>query len=426
MVVRDAAKRMTGLVSCLASGFCRPFRNVCGVLIVSLLGLPVLGFQARQAHDDASASGEATFAATSAKADAARDANRLEEAESLYKKALALRPDWSEGWWSLGTIEYDRSAYADAVYAFEKLTALVPKNGNAYVMFGLSEFELGRDVPALQHLEKGASLGLDQNINLRYVALYHVGIVRQRLGRFQAAQETLEQLCLQGVQSDALASTLGMVLLRMRSKEPPPPGSQDAEVVTRVGHAGCLAGQKKFDEAKKELTAVVGEHPEYPNIHYALGIVLLEASDLSGANAEFKEEIKNNPADIVSRLQIAAAMYKTDSAGGVPYAEEAVRLAPQQPFGHYLLGMLLLDVDDYQKAIPELEIAQKAFPRESKIYLAMGSAYSRAGRKQEAAQARATFTRMKEEDDKAGSGDPGSGTTGSGKIPVGEVPATPQ
>jgi len=369
------------------------------------------------------------FASLSAKADAARDANRLEEAASLYRKALALRPNWSEGWWSLGTIEYDQNSYPEAVHAFERLTALVPRNGNAYVMLGLSEFELGRDVLALQHLEKGAGLGLDKNLDLRYVALYHEAIVRQRLGRFQAAQETLEQLCLQGVQSDALASTLGMVMLRMRSKEPPDPSSEDAEIVARVGHAGCLAGQKRFDEAKNDLTAVVGQHPTYPNIHYALGILLLEASDLTGANAEFKEEIKNNPADIVSRLQIAAAMYKTDSAAGVPYAEEAVKRAPQQPFGHYLLGMLLLDTDDYQRAIPELEIAQKAFPRESKIYVALGSAYSRAGRKQEAAHARSTFTRLKEEEDKAAAAnEPGSASTStdSGKIPVGDVPATPQ
>jgi len=38
----------------------------------------------------------ANFATLSAKADAARDADRLEEAESLYKKALALRPRWAE------------------------------------------------------------------------------------------------------------------------------------------------------------------------------------------------------------------------------------------------------------------------------------------------------------------------------------------
>ena len=38
------------------------------------------------------------FATLSAKAQAARDADRLDEAVTLYRKALALKPSWAEGW----------------------------------------------------------------------------------------------------------------------------------------------------------------------------------------------------------------------------------------------------------------------------------------------------------------------------------------
>jgi len=369
-----------------------------------------------------------SFGVLAAKADAARDANRLDDALLLYKRALASRPGWTEGWWSLGTIQYDRDAYAAAVRAFRKVVALAPKNGTAYVMLGLSEFELGHDDVALKHIEKGESLGLDKDPDLRRVVLYHHGVLLQRVGKFQAARETLEQLCLQGVQSDEIATALGLTLLRQRSKSPTAPGSEDAEVVTRVGRAGCLAGAKKFDDGRKELSAIVGQHPKYPWIHYAFGLFLLEASDLPAAVAEFKKEIENNPADVVSRLQIATAMYKTDSATGLVYAEEAVRLAPQEPFGHYLLGTLCLDTDDYLKAIPELEIARKAFPREARIYLALGAAYSRAGRRQDAAQARTAFQRLNEEEkSKTGSGQE-PGDAHGGEIPTGNVspPQPPQ
>jgi len=66
-------------------------------------------------------------------------------------------------------------------------------------------------------------------------------------------------------------------------------------------------------------------------------------------------------------------------------------------FAHYLLGLLLLDTNDYERALPELEIAQRAFPREPKVYFALGSAYSRAGRKQDAARARSMFERLTKE-----------------------------
>jgi tetratricopeptide (TPR) repeat protein len=381
------------------------------------------GVTAAQSHAASQSAPAGSFARLSAQADAARDSDRLDEALLLYKQALVLRPAWTEGWWSMGTISYDQNSYAEAARAFQRVTQLAHGNGTAYVMLGLSEFELGRDDLALKHIDKGAGLGLDTNPKLRHVALYHQGVLLQRQGRFQAARETLEQLCLQGVRSDEVATALGMTLLRDRGRTSPPAGSTDAEIVGRVGHAGCLSGQKKFDEARMALTTLAGQYPKYSGIHYAFGLILVEASDLPAAIAQFKQEIENNPADVISRLQIATATYKTDSAAGIPYAEEAVKLAPQQPFAHYLLGMLLLDTDDYQKAIPELEIAQKAFPRETRVYLALGSAYSRAGRKQDAVRARAEFQRLTEEGKPGTGAEPEAGSADSAKIPLRDLPS---
>jgi len=410
---------------CLRRGFTGLTRAICVAAVV--IGLVAVASGGNESPASSVPGEKETFASISAKADAARDANHLQEAESLYGKALALRPRWVEGWWSLGTIAYDENSYAKAARAFRRVTTLAPANGNAYVMLGLSEFELGSDLLALQHLEKGSRLGLTENIELRRVALYHEAVVLQRLGKFQSAQEALEQLCLQGVQSENLVRTLGMVLLRLQSKIHPLPGSVDYEVVARVGRAGCLAGQKKFDEGRTELNLLVSQHPEYPNIHYAFGLFLEEAEDLPAAIAEFKIEIQHNAENVISRLQIAAALYKTDSSEGIPYAEEAIKLAPQQPFAHYLLGLLLLDTDDYQRAIPHLEVARQAFPRETRIYLALGTAYSRAGRKLEAAQARATFTHLTEENKKSDSADePTLRSAESGRVPVGDLPDTPK
>jgi predicted Zn-dependent protease len=368
-----------------------------------------------------------TFASLSARAEAARDADRLDEAQSLYRKALILRPGWAEGWWSLGTIAYDRNSYGEADRAFQKLIVLAPSNGNAYVMMGLTEFELGRDSLALRHLDQGMRLGIDESANLRQVALYHRGILLQRAGKFQAAKETLEQLCMQGSQGEGVTRTLGMVLVRNGSREAPASATDDAIILEQIGRAGCLAGQKKFDEAKQELSATVRLHSAFPNIHYAFGTVLLEADDLAAAKAQFKEQIKDNPEDWVCRLQIAAAMYKTNSDEGLIYARQAVALAPREPFGHYLLGMLLLDTGDYQNAIPELEIAHKAFPQEGKIHIALGSAYSHLGKRQEASRVRAEFARLTEQEKKSSlGGGPGLESPHSEEVGVDSIHATPK
>lgn len=350
------------------------------------------------AQDGAAQSQKADFATLSAKADAAREVDRLDEAARLYRRALVLRSSWAEGWWSLATLEYDRDHYSQAASAFKKVIALQPNNGTAQAMLGLCEFELGQDEAALRHIQKGKGLGLQKNPELWHVILFHEGILLQRKGSFQAAQDTLEELCLQTDSNDKAAMILGMTMLRQTAKELPVPGSKDDHIILLVGRAQCLAGQKKYDRARPDFESVVDQYPEYPNIHYAFGLFLFEIRDVREGVEQMKQDIANNPRNVIARLRIAAAEYKQDSAAGLPYAKEAVELDPDQPFAHMLLGLLRLDVDDYLNAIPELEIARKGLPREPKIYAALGTAYSRAGRKQEATQARLTFARITQEE----------------------------
>ena len=83
-----------------------------------------------------------------------------------------------------------------------------------------------------------------------------------------------------------------------------------------------------------------------------------------------------------------------DSRAGIPFAEQAVKLQPKYPFGHYLLGLLYFDTGETVRAIPEPEAASRLAPQEPQFYFALGNAYAKAGRKQEAARARASFMRL--------------------------------
>ena len=55
----------------------------------------------------APASGDAAIARIAKEADAAREANRMPDAIALYRKGVAIKPYWEEGWWYLGTLYYD-------------------------------------------------------------------------------------------------------------------------------------------------------------------------------------------------------------------------------------------------------------------------------------------------------------------------------
>jgi tetratricopeptide (TPR) repeat protein len=353
---------------------------------VSLVWTPALHAQVRTPSSD--------FATTAAKADAARDGNRLQEAVTLYRKALALRPNWAEGWWSLGTILYDQDDYAEAARAFRRLLSYDPKNGTAHLMLALCEYQLNLDDSALKHIDAAARFGIQKDAQLQHVLEYHKAMLLLRKGKYESAIDTLHFLVYDGVQSDDQDLALGMAVLLMRPANLPQEGSPERQVVLRLGQAEALSLVKNYQEARRRYSELVKEFPDFPNIHYAYGRFLLAAQDVDEAVRQFQQELKKNPKHVRSLLQIAAVHYRVDSAEGVPYAEQAVKLAPGYPFGRYLLGLLYLDSGQTARAIPELETAARLVPQEAQFQFALGTAYAKAGRKADAARARAAFRRL--------------------------------
>src|ERR1700694_3536976 len=57
-------------------------------------------------------------------AEAARKENRVDDAIRLYKKGVAVKPSWEEGWWSLGTLHYTLNHFVDARDAFGHVAAI--------------------------------------------------------------------------------------------------------------------------------------------------------------------------------------------------------------------------------------------------------------------------------------------------------------
>jgi len=365
----------------------RPVRLTAGLALLAWMLNPGSLTSAPQNKRD-------SFDKLAERAKKASEENRLEEATSLYRKALAFRPRWAEGWWSLGTLRYDQNQYADAARAFEKLIVLQRENGTAHAMLGLCQFEMGKDETALKNLLAAERLRVLKDEQLRNVARYHLGVLQLRARRFGDANETLGQLAKEGVRTRELTNALGLAALLVKPQEAPPEGTAGASVIERAGEAEALVAAKNFEQAKLRYAQLASEFPDYPSLHFAYGRMLLAAMEPDEAVAEFLRELARDPQNVNSLLEIAAVRYKLDSADGVKYAEQAVKLAPQRPFGHYLLGLLYLDTQNFNRAISELETAKRSFTNLREVYFALGNAYARAGKKAEATRARADFTRL--------------------------------
>jgi tetratricopeptide (TPR) repeat protein len=367
----------------------RAFRNLVLLSLFTQLFASV--------HAQTKPSNPAQFKLLSEQATRASSENRLDEAAVLYRKALALKPGWTDGWWALATIEYEQDHYEKAARDFGKLLALDGRNGTAHAMLGLCQFELGKDDLALKNLLAAEQLGVLKDMQLRNVALYHLGLLQLRAGKYGGAKESFGQLARDRIRTRELTVGLGLAALLIKPQGAPVEGTPGAAVVERAGQAEILLTANEFERAKQTYAQLTADFPDYPNLHFAFGRLLLETHETDQAVQEFERELQRDPKHVNSMLEIAVARELVDAPGGLKYAEQALELAPNLPFAHYIVGMLRLDTGDAAGAIPELEIARKAFPQEAGVHFSLGKAYARVGRKADAASARAEFARLNAE-----------------------------
>lgn len=331
-----------------------------------------------------------------AQANSAREAGRFDEAIELYRRAVAAHPKWDEGWWYLATLLYDRDNYAEAARAFRQTAELQSKIGTPLVMLGLCEFQLGHYDDALAHITRGHQLGLVDNPELGRVMRYHEGLLLLLKGEFEAAQQMLDGLAFEGLSSENLIIALGSAVLRVPVlPDQIDPHQREHDLIRRAGWAELQAAQRNTSDALREYSRLAEDFAKVPNVQYAFGRFLLARRDQEGALAAFHHEIENAPDNALPRLQLAfMKLNNKESAEGLPLAREALRLAPNMPVTHYLLGRLLFDAGQNAEAIVELETAKRFWPDEPKVYFALARAYARANRKEDAARARETFTRL--------------------------------
>jgi len=114
----------------------------------------------------------------------------------LYEHATKLRPNWSEGWWHLGTLFFDAQRFGEARDAFAHFVATERKQpGPGFGMLGLSEFQLTHYAEAQAALEKSIKLGVGTDPAFVREVLIHDGILNAESGKPEIALQALDVGC---------------------------------------------------------------------------------------------------------------------------------------------------------------------------------------------------------------------------------------
>jgi tetratricopeptide (TPR) repeat protein len=332
-------------------------------------------------------------------AEAARKENHVDAAIALYKKGVALKPAWEEGWWSLGTLEYGLDQFAEARDAFRHLTAIQPGAGAPWAMLGLAEFETKQYDQSLSHLRHAADLHTGQEQSIADEANYHLALLLTRNEEYEGAMKALALFAQRNLNDAKFIEAMGIAALR-KPLLPTEVVPTDRQLVMDVGRVMYDATALRTTEAGAEFKILVDKYPETPNIHYLYGGFLMFA-DANNGLREMKKELEISPAHVPAMVTIANEyIQRKDFQAALPYARKAAELEPQSFPAHAVLGRVLAEGDlDNQRGIQELEEARKLAPGSPQVRIALATAYAKAGRKEDAARERREFLKLRQQVD---------------------------
>ncbi|HZD48923.1 MAG TPA: tetratricopeptide repeat protein [Silvibacterium sp.] len=313
------------------------------------------------------------FQALGAAASAAREAGHADEALRDYSRAVALQPDWAEGWWYLGTMQYDRDHYADAIPPLRKLVEISPDLGAAWAFLGLSEFETRDYANALTHLEKVQTLGVADDPDLARVSAYHLALLFNRAGDFERSTALL--LSISGANAPPQIKTaLGIALLRIPLLPDQIDPAQDA-LIQAAGEAASLSHD--FPKYLEALRTLIGEHPRTPYLNYRYGLALASAGQTDEAFAAQKKETAISPESALPRIQIATLQLVNHRyPESLLSAREAVALAPASFAAHDVLAKALEANGKAQQAAVESQKALSLAPEKAEVERRIADLYA--------------------------------------------------
>jgi len=335
-----------------------------------------------------------SFDALSRQAAEARDAKRPAEALALYKKALKLKPDWTEGLWEAGSIEYDQDQYKECSADFGRLASLEPDKSPGWTMAGLCEYHLRDYEAALKSLLQAQQLHFQEPTELASAARLHLALVLIKLGRFETAIGKLVELTRDVKKTPEIIVASGIAGLREPWTPPEVPESE-RDKVFKLGDAMAAVMEQDTKEALEKFATVVRDYPKDPNIRFRYGAFLMQQDPERGIQ-EIGKALELAPDHIPALVSLANIYLKRDQPQAArQYAEKAVKLAPGDFATHVTLGRVLRESDDNAGALREFETAVRLAPASPESHYDLASAYAKLGRTQDAARERQEFRRLR-------------------------------
>ncbi len=333
----------------------RALRSICLGLVLSPCAVPAWAQSSPPSQPSpATTADSSAFAHLRDQATAESDAGKTADAIRDYQQALALQPEWKEGRWNLGMLQYTSGQFGDARSTFEKVTVFAPNLGIAWGVLGLSEFETGDYDDALAHLQKAQTLGMQEDEEIARVSEYHLALLLIRAGEFDRASTLLKTRFASGAVPEQAKIALGLASLRVPLLPQRLDPSQEALVLA--------AGEAEIVDDPGAFGGLVRTHPTLPWLHLAWCHTLAKAGHIPEALDQCRAEIPISPESPIPWIEISRLQLQQKALlDSIQSARTAVRLAPSDPEAHQTLAEAAQASGRIDEAEKERKIAA-AFP----------------------------------------------------------------
>jgi predicted O-linked N-acetylglucosamine transferase (SPINDLY family) len=270
-------------------------------------------------------------------------AGQFAQAEQLYRKVLAVKPDHADAWNRLGSLAGQAGEHQAAVDCFRKAIAVNAYRPDYHHNLGFSllcqgQFELaGKSFEKVLQFQPGNA----QAYFYLGSCLFNMGKVEQAILPFQRA------VALQPRFFEALHNLATALIITQQHRQAIPICEQALSMnpnfaLAHVNLASALEHERRLPEAIAHLRTALALEPGNPDMHNNLGNCLRESGDFKSA---------------------------------IECYQKAVELRPLQPEFLCNLGNALISNDEFETAIQNLEAGLLRTPDHLQVTCVLARAY---------------------------------------------------
>jgi tetratricopeptide (TPR) repeat protein len=230
----------------------------------------------------------------------ALDAKNYGEAESQYRRAIALNPQDSRAYYGLGNAYFYQTRYTDAIEPYKQAISLNSNDWLVYYYLGITYDYLFRHAEAAEAFQQAARLNSGS-----YQANVALGTEYIYLQKYTEAVEPLQQAIKLDANNASSHTQLGLIYRLLKRYDDAVQSLQQAiRLNPNAYEAYAFLGNvylelKRYNEAIEQYRKAISLTPDYASAHYGLGIAYLLVNNKSGATEEYDKlrSLKSTLAD---------------------------------------------------------------------------------------------------------------------------------